>query len=372
MFFRRCVYPAVKAQIDRWVKLSRWVVLAIALISAIVACQGQPPLVRDTISPLPSIDHPNCRTISHAMGETQVCGQPQRIVVLGPYLLEPLLALKIQPIAFGDHVAFHQGDYTQPRAQIPYLGQWVSRSLANVGIAYTPSIEAILKAQPDLILGIDGNNAGQYPTLASIAPTLMLKWTEPEKNLRTIAQAVNRSEQAEHLLRQSRQQIASARQAFAPLVQTAPKLLLLNSAELQEIYLGVNTHGLCSSLLKELGFQLVVPPEFQPSPQTALVPITLEALPQLNHANLIVLLGNNFSGMNQFESIQTFEENQLSKLKQAWEKNAIAQNLTASQRGQVYFIPAYLCLGLPGPIGTDLYLNELKKQLLSSSESPTH
>ncbi|MGI0487248.1 iron-siderophore ABC transporter substrate-binding protein [Pantanalinema rosaneae CENA516] len=336
------------------------------MMGAIVACQGTPSLVQHNAVSTPSAVPANCRTIAHAMGETQVCGQPQRIVVLGPYLLEPLLALGIQPIAFGDHIAFHQGDYTKPAEQIPYLGQWVSQPLVNVGIAYTPSIEAILKAQPDLILGIDGNNARQYQTLTGIAPTLMLKWTEPEKNLQVIAQAVNRSKQAEQLLTQTRQQIATARQAFAPLVETAPRLLLLSSTELREIYLGVNTHGMCSSLLKELGFQLVVPPGVQPSQQTTLIPITLEALPQLNHANLIVLLGNNFKGMNHLSGTDMFEKHQLSQLKQAWAKNAIAQTLNASKRDQVYFIPAYLCLGLPGPIGTNLYLNELQQQLLPS------
>lgn len=355
----------------RWANWIRWVGLAMMMMGAIAACQRTPSLVQNNAIPTPSSDHTTCRTIAHAMGKTQVCGQPQRIVVLGPYLLEPLLALGIQPIAFADHIAFHRGDYTKPAEQIPYLGQWISQSLANVGIAYMPSIEAILKAQPDLILGIDGNNASQYQTFTGIAPTLMLKWTEPEKNLQIIAQAVNRSEQAEQLLTQTKQRIATARQTFAPLVETAPRLLLLSSTELREIYLGVNTHGLCSSLLKELGFQLVVPPGFQPSQQTTLVPITLEALPQLNHANLIVLLGNNFSGVNQSKDANTFNEHQLTNLKRAWAKNAIAQTLNASQQGQVYFIPAYLCLGLPGPIGTELYLHELKKQLLSSSSFPT-
>lgn len=60
-----------------------------------------------------------------------------------------------------------------------------------------------------------------------------------------------------------------------------------------------------------------------------------------------------------------FEEHQLTDFEQAWEKNALAQSLNASKAGRVYFIPAYLCLGLPGPIGTELYLNELREQMLS-------
>ncbi|MGP1386521.1 MAG: hypothetical protein ACTS2F_23375 [Thainema sp.] len=44
---------------------------------------------------------------------------------------------------------------------------------------------------------------------------------------------------------------------------------------------------------------------------------------------------------------------------------AIAQFLDASQAGRVYFIPAYFCRGLPGAIGTELYLEELKEQSLA-------
>ncbi|MEM8718512.1 MAG: hypothetical protein AAGE84_04290 [Cyanobacteria bacterium P01_G01_bin.39] len=40
--------------------------------------------------------------------------------------------------------------------------------------------------------------------------------------------------------------------------------------------------------------------------------------------------------------------------------------LDASKVGRVYFIPAYMCLGLPGAINTEFYLEELKEQLISS------
>ena len=38
--------------------------------------------------------------------------------------------------------------------------------------------------------------------------------------------------------------------------------------------------------------------------------------------------------------------------------------MDASKAGRVYFIPTYLCAGLPGAIGTKLYLEELEQQLL--------
>lgn len=80
----------------------------------------------------------------------------------------------------------------------------------------------------------------------------------------------------------------------------------------------------------------------------------------------MILLGANLSLL---EGDDNFEAHQLSTLKQAWEENAIAQSLDASKAGRVYFIPLYLCAGLPGPIGTELYLEELKEQLLPTQSA---
>jgi iron complex transport system substrate-binding protein len=340
--------------------------LAIAILIATTACHANLGSVT-TRSTLPNTaENLNCRAIQHIMGLTNICGQPQRIAVLGPNALEPLLALGIQPMAFADHVVYHQGNYTSPKQQIPYLGSFVRRSLINLGIAYMPSIEGLLKFQPDLILGTEGNDASQYQLLSKIAPTVILTWADSEINLRTTAQIFGRSQQAEQLLIQSDQTIETARKEFAPVIAATPKVLLLSTTALQQINLGNYGHGLCSSLIKKLGFQLVKLPELQ-APQTeTLVSVSLENLPDLNQAEHIILLGSNFG---EFDRHTDFEDHQLTSIKQAWQKNAIAQNLTASKNGQVYFIPAYLCLGVSGPIGTELYLDELKKQLLSPRHS---
>lgn len=344
--------------------LFRFLGLFILTVFAIAACQ----IKTDNSAVEPARSSPavltDCRTIQHELGSTQVCAQPQKIVALGPYVLESLLSLGIQPAGFADHIMLHQGDYDDPSQQIPYLGSRITQPLANVGLAYSPSLEAILKVQPDLILGTE-SDASQYGTFSKIAPTVLVKWADPESSLKTIAQAIDRSEQAEQLLTETEQQIAASRQTFAPLVAAHPKVLLLSSSQLQEINLGSSGHGRCSSLLEALGFQLVAPPGFDRSNTDSLVPISLEALPQLNEADLIVLLGSNFSEVGQLDGMNNFEAHQLKNLKQAWQENAIAQSLSASQSGRVYFIPAYICLGLPGAIGTELYLNELQKQLLT-------
>lgn len=342
----------------------RLIALAILTAFAIAACHGKAEHAMVDSASSSSSALTDCQMIQHEMGETEVCGQPQRIVVLGPYVLEPLLTLDVQPVAFADHEAFHQRDYTDPSKQIPYLGERITQSLANVGTAYTPSLEAIVKVQPDLILGMEAGNAAQYETLSKIAPTLLLDYFDPEGTLRAIAKAVNRSERVEQLIAQKQQQIARSRQTFAPLVATHPQVLLLGSSQLQAVQL---ESGFCSSLIEELGFERVSSlglNNTNPNPSRS---ISLETLPQFNDTDLVILFGKNFSELKQLNGTDRFEEHQLSKLKQAWEENAIAQSLDASKAGRVYFIPAYICRGLPGSIGTELYLEELKQQLLSSS-----
>ncbi|MEL6223787.1 MAG: iron-siderophore ABC transporter substrate-binding protein [Cyanobacteria bacterium J06627_8] len=344
----------------------RRLTIASLTVCVIAACQGTTnrPSVDSALTS--SSDSADCRTIEHELGETEVCGQPQRIVVLGPYVLEPLVALDVQPVAFADHIAFHQGEYDNPSQHIPYLGHHITQPIVNLGTAYSPSIESILKLQPDLILGTSFNNADQYETLSDIAPTLLLNWDDSKRNLRAIGQAIDRSDQAEQLIRETEQQIVEARDAFISLVETQPKLLLLVSSRFPELYIGNQTAGLCRTLTESLGFEPMSLPETNSSESnTPLAPVSLEALPDLNEADSIILLGSNFSELQSFSTMNEFEEHQLSNLKQEWEENAIAQSLDASKAGRVYFIPAYMCLGLPGPIGTELYLEELKQQLLT-------
>ncbi|MEM9483455.1 MAG: iron-siderophore ABC transporter substrate-binding protein [Cyanobacteria bacterium P01_F01_bin.116] len=349
--------------VQNYLQVRRWTIGLLVAV-AMSSCQTQ---ANQPVAPSSAVQSAttDCRAVIHEMGETEICGTPQRIVGLGPYVLEPLLTLEAQPIAYADHIAFHQGDYTDPGQQIPYLGSQITQPIANVGLAYTPSIEALAKVNPDLILGTKLMNAEQYETLSKLAPTVMVEYDHTEKSLKTIAHTLNRPEQANQLLAQTAEQVDAAQKAFATLVKTHPKVALLSASEALEITVSYDG-GLCRSLVETLGFQLVFPSGLDQGNSNTSVPISLEALPQFNDADLVILLGHNFSDLKQFEGMDRFEEQQLSKLKQAWEENEIAQSLNASKAGRVYFIPTYLCAGLPGTIGTELYLEELKQQLLTS------
>jgi len=54
-------------------------------------------------APNSSATNPNsesCRLVQHEMGETEVCGQPQEVAALSPHILDSILALGVQPVAY--------------------------------------------------------------------------------------------------------------------------------------------------------------------------------------------------------------------------------------------------------------------------------
>lgn len=340
--------------------------LAIALVVLSSSCGLSPRTATSAAKPLSSRDPEACRTITHQQGDTEICGEPQQIVVLGPYLLEQVLALGAQPAGFADHIALHQGDYDNPAQQIPYLGDRVTTQPVNVGLAYQPSIEAIVRVQPDLIISPDYNAAQYYDALSNIAPTIVLDVMDSQTNLAIMGEALDRTEQAEDLLAATNSRIQSAKTRFADVVKQQPDMLLLASEDAQTFNLISHTNSFCGALLNELGFQLIYPDGVDEAALDTPSPISLETLPQLDAADSIILFGVRWDTPD--PTTTTFEAHQLNQLKQAWEKNAIAQSLNASQSKRVYFIPAYICLGLPGPIGTELYLNALEAQLLPSTQ----
>lgn len=341
-------------------------VLLFSVLWGLGACQGQTSISKNVaIAP----DSPgDCRTIEHQQGTTEICGQPRKIVALGPYSLEQVVALGKQPAGFGDQAPFHQGDYDNPSEQIPYLGSQITTQPVNVGLAYQPSVEAILGIQPDLILIPNSNNGLQYESLAAIAPTLSLDVANNKTHLRTVAKALNRTEQAEQLITDTENRVESAKKKFAAIAAKHPKVLMLVSDSVKSFSLIHHTQSLCGSLIKELGFTFVYPEDFKGTDSDSkIIALSQEALPQFSDADSIILLGYKWN-TSALADMDTFERHQLEDLKQAWAKNAIAQSLDATKAGRVYFIPAYLCLGLPGPIGTRLYLDTLEKQFLASDE----
>ncbi|MCP9274388.1 iron-siderophore ABC transporter substrate-binding protein [Mycolicibacterium arenosum] len=147
----------------------------------------------ESCAPEPAAPDPGFeqRIVRHAAGETELRGDPQRIVVLSGDQLDALCALGLQ----GRIVAAATPDDTD--AQPSYLGTAV-HDAPPAGTRSDPDLAAVTAAKPDLILGSEALTPESYRALTNIAPTVFTGPPGPEwrDTLRTVGAATGRAEAA--------------------------------------------------------------------------------------------------------------------------------------------------------------------------------
>ncbi|NEQ30131.1 MAG: iron-siderophore ABC transporter substrate-binding protein [Leptolyngbya sp. SIO4C5] len=359
--------------------MARWLVLSVVIAAVIIGCDlsaddnfGDRRLI-ESEAQAPAVD---CRTVQHDLGETEICGQPQQVATLSAYTLELLLALDQQPAGYSPSLNTYFGEvFDNPAQQIPYLGDRVTTQPMNLGTANQPSLEKLVALKPDLIVAEGNRGASTYGLLFQIAPTLVWQargakgqW---QQNLQTLAMALGNTEKADTVIQQHETRIAAARAEFADVVKEHPKLLVLAGHRLDQGIRVFDADNSLGELLTEIGFQFV--PESS-SRLNADGPISVEALPQFNDADIIIILGYDLSAGDQEQAnanqsanesaSERVEQNQVQIIKQNWEASEVAQSLTASQEDRVYFATFYKWFGLNGPIGAELILEDLREFLL--------
>ncbi|MBE9160698.1 iron-siderophore ABC transporter substrate-binding protein [Nodosilinea sp. LEGE 06152] len=312
----------------------------------------------------------DCRTVQHDAGNTEICGTPQTIAVVGPNALDLLLSLNEQPAAYADVFVTHSGKlFDNPRQQIPYLGDRITTQPVNLGNRNQPSLEALYALQPDLILGELGNGEAIYGTLSQIAPTVLWNNRNNREKWRTvirqIAQALGDQQRAEAAIAAHDQRVAQARETFAPITAAHPQVLLLAANDITDSLAVVGSDSYLGELLEGLGFQFALTSE-----QSRSVDISVEVLPTLAEADTIFVLGHDLSAGDEAQKnsgepvLDRALDRQTSTAQKSWQENAIAQSLPASQQNRVFFTTYYLWNGLNGPIGAELVIEQLRQFLL--------
>ncbi len=103
-------------------------------------------------------------TVATAFGDVAVPADPERVVTLAESALDVALAVGVTPVG----TTASRGGDTAPA----YLGE----DAADVPIVATvaePNLEAVLEAQPDVVLAPAGLAQEQYDALTAIAPTVV-------------------------------------------------------------------------------------------------------------------------------------------------------------------------------------------------------
>ncbi|MEU9378644.1 iron-siderophore ABC transporter substrate-binding protein [Streptomyces sp. NPDC048255] len=103
------------------------------------------------------------RTLTHAMGSTELKAAPKRVVVLDVGELDNVVSLGVRPVGY----APSEGDESIP----DYLKKDAGEP-KSVGTINNLNLEAINALKPDLILGSQLRAADKYDALSKIAPTV--------------------------------------------------------------------------------------------------------------------------------------------------------------------------------------------------------
>lgn len=128
------------------------------------------------------------RVVEHAMGETEIKGTPERVVVLDTGELDSAMTLGVTPV--GSVEAVEGMGYPS------YLEG--TEGIENVGTIEQPNLEKIAALEPDLILSSKLRHEKIYDQLAQIAPTVFAETTGVtwKENFDLYAEALNRTEEA--------------------------------------------------------------------------------------------------------------------------------------------------------------------------------
>lgn len=133
------------------------------------------------------------RKITHAMGETEISGTPERIVVLTNEGTEALLALGIKPVGA---VKSWTGDPWYEHIKADMEGVTV------VGDESQPNMELIASLKPDLIIGNKLRQEKVYDQLNDIAPTVFSETLRGawQSNFKLYAEALGKTAEGDKII----------------------------------------------------------------------------------------------------------------------------------------------------------------------------
>lgn len=293
-----------------------------------------------------------CRVIQHISGKTQVCGQPQQVVALSPPLLDIMLALGVQPMAYAEVDLFTRRKFDRPDEQIPFLGKYVTTQPMNLGSRDSPSQELLLWLKPDLILGEPEYNRNNYNLLAKIAPTLLFRIQEKDdwqQHISAIGRALGREERAKQVIAEYQQLIAQTKAALAPIAARQPRVLVLGFGRLAADSFVLDPEEFVCGILQELGFEIVT----VGAREQERFSVSLEVLPQIEADAILVLPSGN---------------NTIANARQQWSQNPILRSLSADKAGKVYFTD-FQITRIRGPIAAEIFVKQMREVLTKEARS---
>jgi iron complex transport system substrate-binding protein len=223
------------------------------------------------------------RTVKHAMGETEIPAQPQRVVALDQSFVDAVLTLDTEVVGY---TVYRGIDEKLPGYLAPVMDQ--AQNIKVVGTLEAPSLEQIIALKPDLIVSAKVRHEALYDKLTQIAPTVFSETTGAiwKENLRLMGQALGKEALADERIKAYEDRAAKVGEAIKAKKGEMPTVSVarFTSEPTVRLYVENSYSGL---VLKDVGFPR---PEGQPTTtETIMVPISEENIAQLDADHIFVV-----------------------------------------------------------------------------------
>ncbi|MCA0988853.1 ABC transporter substrate-binding protein [Guptibacillus algicola] len=312
-----------------------WMITLLAIVMILAACgnnggntNNQQESTDDTSS-----ESSETRTVKHAMGETDVPADPEKVVILTNEGTEALLALGVTPVGavqswLGDPWYDHISDDMQ--------------DVEVVGTESEVNLEAIAALKPDLIIGNKLRQENVYDQLSSIAPTVFSETLKGDwqENFNFYANALNMEDKGKEVMNAYNDRIESMSSDLGDQLDKEVSVVRFLAGKTR-IYYKDSFSGV---ILEQLGFAR---PESQQKNEFA-EEVTKERIPEMDGDVLIYFTYEAGDG----EASTTQEE---------WTNDPLWNNLEVVKEGNVHEVSDAIWNTSGGVISANKTLDDIEK-----------
>ncbi|MGD6804667.1 ABC transporter substrate-binding protein [Rossellomorea aquimaris] len=276
-------------------------------------------------------------TVEHAMGTTEIEGDPERVVILTNEGTEALLAMDVTPVGavqswIGDPWYEHIADKME--------------EVEVVGTESELNMEAIAKLEPDLIIGNKMRQEEQYDKLKAIAPTVFAEtlrgnWKE---NFELYSKALNKEEKGQEVIAEYDQRIEDLKAELGDKLEMEVSMVRFMPTDVR-IYHKDSFSGV---ILDQLG---LARPEGQDVEDFAETGVTKERIPAMDGDILFYFAYETGDGEG-------------NKVAEEWINDPLFQKLEVAQEGNVHEVSDPIWNTAGGVMAANLMLDDIEKYFL--------
>ncbi|WP_165998840.1 iron-siderophore ABC transporter substrate-binding protein [Bacillus sp. Cs-700] len=311
-----------------------WLIVCLAAFMILAACGTNGN--NENSSSGDKKEEETTRTVKHAMGETEVPENPEKVVILTNEGTEALLAMDVKPVGA---VQSWLGD--------PWYDH-ISDDMKDVEVVGTESevnLEAVAALKPDLIIGNKLRQEDIYDQLSAIAPTVYSETLKGDwqENFEFYAKALNKEDKGEEVMSAYSDRIDSMSEELGDQLDKKVSVVRFLAGQTR-IYYKDSFSGV---ILEQLGFAR---PESQQKEDFA-EEVTKERIPEMDGDVLFYFTYEAGDG----EANSTAEE---------WTNDPLWNNLQVVKDGNVHEVSDAIWNTSGGVLSANLMLDDIKDVFL--------